>query len=230
MSATDEIRELSGQLGLHLSVDGSRPLSDLTASLGTLVRRAADRRPPQVVVLRIDRRSTWDRGWPGDVRVQDVNRWERAVRGLERLAAATIAVVGGTCGGPALDLVLATDYRIATDDLRLLLPVNDDHVWPGMAVHRLVSQIGLARARQLVLWGTDVTAAQALELGVVNEVVTDADAALAMAAVWLGRPAGAELAVRRQLLLDATVTSYDDALGSHLAACDRELRRGRGER
>ena len=45
------------------------------------------------------------------------------------------------------------------------------------------------------------------------------------AVVMLGRVAGAEHAIRRQLLLEAATTSYEDALGAHLAACDRELRR-----
>jgi isomerase DpgB len=40
--------------------------------------------------------------------------------------------------------------------------------------------------------------------------------------------AGEELAIRRQLLLDAGHTRFEDALGSHLAACDRALRRGAG--
>jgi isomerase DpgB len=41
----------------------------------------------------------------------------------------------------------------------------------------------------------------------------------------LGRIAGPELSVRRQLLNEATSSAYEDAIGAHLAACDRELRR-----
>jgi isomerase DpgB len=36
---------------------------------------------------------------------------------------------------------------------------------------------------------------------------------------------GAELAIRRQLVLEAATTTFEDALGMHLAACDRALRR-----
>jgi isomerase DpgB len=35
---------------------------------------------------------------------------------------------------------------------------------------------------------------------------------------------GAELAIRRQLMLEAMTTTFEDALGTHLAACDRALR------
>ena len=31
--------------------------------------------------------------------------------------------------------------------------------------------------------------------------------------------------MRRQLMLDAATTTFENALGSHLAACDRVLRR-----
>ena len=36
---------------------------------------------------------------------------------------------------------------------------------------------------------------------------------------------GAELAIRRQLMLEAPTATFEDALGVHLAACDRSLRR-----
>jgi len=36
---------------------------------------------------------------------------------------------------------------------------------------------------------------------------------------------GRELSIRRRLLLEAASTSFEDALGAHLAACDRALRR-----
>jgi isomerase DpgB len=36
---------------------------------------------------------------------------------------------------------------------------------------------------------------------------------------------GADLAIRRQLVLEAANTAFEDALGVHLAACDRALRR-----
>ena len=50
----------------------------------------------------------------------------------------------------------------------------------------------------------------------------DAGVVPAVPAQHLGT--GRELAIRRRLLLDATTTSYEDALGAHLAACDRAVR------
>jgi isomerase DpgB len=63
-----------------------------------------------------------------------------------------------------------------------------------------------------------------LELGLVNvvarniEVVAD-DFIDSLKAVDLS-----DLSVRRRLLLESPTVSYEEALGVHLAACDRALR------
>ncbi|MER5889492.1 enoyl-CoA-hydratase DpgB [Streptomyces sp. NPDC001941] len=214
-----------GGLDITLALDAGRPLPELTAAVTEACDRAERRTEPAVVVVRLPRAPAAARSWPGAVDIQQINRWERAVRRLERLPALSIAVADGACGGPALDLLLVADYRIGAPDLRLLAPVNDGHFWPGMAVYRLSQQLGAARARQIVLWGDDVDAACARELGLIDQVAADTEEALHTASVLMGRISDTELAVRRQLLLEAQSLEYDDALGAHLAACDRELRR-----
>ncbi|GGZ41662.1 enoyl-CoA-hydratase DpgB [Streptomyces poonensis] len=219
-----DVAEFVDGLGFILTVDGTRPLDELTAAVTSVCARAEEHDGRNAVVLRL-RSARPERSWPGRVRIGQVNRWERAVRRVERLAAVTVAVPEGVCGGPALDLLLTTDFRIASPDFRLLLPVNDEHFWPGMAVHRLVDQLGAAQARRLVLWGHEITAEQAVPLGLVNEIAQDPEEALRAAVVMLGQLSGAEVAVRRNLILEASATPYEDAIGTHLAACDRELRR-----
>lgn len=213
-------------LAITLEVDQTGTLAELTAALNGACEQAENRKGENViVVLRLSPCDTDSRAWPGPVSVQEVNRWERAVRRLERLPAMNIAVGHGACGGPALDLLLAADFRIATPDLLLRLPVNDGHFWPGMALYRLVQHVGLARARQIVLWGGDIPGARAQELSLIDQVAEDITAAVHTATVLMGRISDQELAVRRRLLLEAASADYDDALGVHLAACDRELRR-----
>jgi isomerase DpgB len=225
----DGVIELAGGLGFDLEIDCTRSLTELTAVLTAVCARAEDRTGPAVIILRLHGMAVGERSWPGPVGIQAVNRWERAVRRLERLASVCVAVASGTGRGPVLDLLLAADYRIVDADFRLLLPVNDSQFWPGMAVYRLANEIGLARARHLVLWGAEITAARAGEIGLVDEVSSDLAESVRVATVWLGRLAGPELAIRRQLLLEAPGASFEDALGPHLAACDRELRRLRSE-
>ncbi len=116
---------------------------------------------------------------------------------------------------------------MATPDLRLLLSFHEQGTWPGMAGFRLVQQLGLASARRTVLFGEPITAREALDRCLVDQVSTDPGRALAAAARLLRRISGPELAIRRQLAFDAQWMSFEDALGPHLAACDRSLRRTR---
>ncbi|MFD6950246.1 enoyl-CoA hydratase [Nocardiopsis sp. TSRI0078] len=209
-------------------IDGNRPIGELAASVNDLCGRV-EGRPGSVILLRLAEGTPDRRSWPGAVDVRDVSRWEKAIRRLERSEAVSIVVGQGTCCGPALDVLLVGDYRIASADMTLLLPVNDDQFWPGMALHRLVREIGVARARQLVLWGDRLTAAAALENSLVNEVSTDVEDTVRSAVVFLRRTSGTDLAVRRQLLFEAASNDFEDSLGVHLAACDRELRRLRAQ-
>ncbi|MFD5831787.1 enoyl-CoA-hydratase DpgB [Lentzea sp. NPDC060358] len=163
--------------------------------------------------------------WPGTAEIHLVGKWENALRRLERLRAAVVAVASGHCTGPAAEVLLASDYRIGTADLVLEVAGGPASPWPGMALHRLANQIGVTRARSLVLFGGAVSPAQALEIGVLDEVVDTVDTAVAAAHRATRVTSGSELALRRRLLLDATTTSFEDALGAHLAACDRTLRR-----
>jgi len=212
-------------LAVTLQVDGSETLTDLTRAVSAICDQIENRHEKSVAIIEISDARAEEREWPGDVSIQAVNRWERAVRRLENLSAVSIASVGGTCGGPSLDLFLAADYRIGTPDLRLVLPINDGHFWPGMSLFRLVHQVGQARARQIVLWGTDISLAAASDLGLIDRVSNDLGEAVRIAAVLVARISDRETAVRRQLLAEAGSTEFDDALGVHLAACDRELRR-----
>ncbi|MFJ2172675.1 enoyl-CoA-hydratase DpgB [Streptomyces sp. NPDC087851] len=216
---------LPDDLGIQARLDGGGPLPELTAALNTVCEEAEEQRERTVVALRFAPSPPGAREWPGEVSIHEVNRWERAVRRLERLDNVTIAVAQGTCGGPVLDLLLAADLRIGTPDLKLLLPVNHGQFWPGMALYRLVRHIGPARARRMVLWASDIPLPDAVELGIIDEVSDDVSGAVRHAALLRGGLSGGEAGIRRRLLEEAASAEYQDAFGAHLAACDRELRR-----
>jgi isomerase DpgB len=165
-------------------------------------------------------------GWTRDVPIALVSKWEAGLRRLERVPAITIAVAGVDCGGPALDALLATDYRIMPASGRLLVPVISGATWPGMALYRLARQAACAGpARRALLFGSPITAALAQAMGLVDEVMGNATVAIEKAMELAASADRAELAIRRQLMSEALTTSYEDALGVHLAACDRALRR-----
>lgn len=221
---------VAGQPHLQLTVDTAGPLTpalvdDLNGLCDRVEDLAAAPGNPVVTVRLRGEAAGGARPWPGEVAIDLVNKWERALRRLERLAAVTIAVAEGRCGGPALEVLLACDYRIGTNDLRLTLPLHGGGLWPGMIVHRMANQLGATRARQLILFGGEISATQGMQLGLVDDAVDDTASAVEAKALSLTGLTGSELAIRRRLLLDATTTSFEDALGAHLAACDRALRR-----
>ncbi|MEU3567844.1 enoyl-CoA-hydratase DpgB [Kitasatospora sp. NPDC036755] len=212
--------------GPVLHVDGAREISaELTAALSALCDEAEAAGSDVAAVYVSGAPSGEAVGKVADVAA--VTKWERAVRRFERLRLATLAAASGECGGVALDLLLACDVRVAAPDVRLLLSFHGQATWPGMAGFRLVQQLGLAPARRAVLFGVPITAREALERGLVDEVSEDPGRAVAAAARLLRRLSGPELAIRRQLAFDAQWMSFEDALGPHLAACDRSLRRTR---
>jgi isomerase DpgB len=213
---------------LTYAVDGSEPLTAASVkALASVCDQAEDQaaknhRATGTVTVTVTGVPAAD--WTSGLDVMLVSKWERALRRLERLPVATVAVAVGDVGGPALDAFLATDVRVATPGARLLVSSVGASTWPGMAAYRLVQQAGAARVRQAVLFGRPVTASEALTMGVVDEVAEDPAAAVAAVAEWAGELSGKEVSIRRQLLFDDTTTSFEDALGPHLAAIDRVLR------
>jgi isomerase DpgB len=211
--------------GLILRVDGSRPLSaDSVAELGAVCDAAEDGDAHGHVIVRVS--GVPQPEWASDLPVALVSKWERGLRRLERVPAVTIAVAEGDCGGPALDALLATDYRIMPDWAKLIMPVVAGATWPGMALYRLARQAAdAAPARRAILFGTPIEAAVAQAIGVIDEVTGNATIAIEKAMEVAAAARGTELSIRRQLMREALTTSYEDALGVHLAACDRALRR-----
>jgi isomerase DpgB len=208
---------------LVIRVDGRRPPdAGLAAAVNAACGAAEDGGPQAVVIVEVS--GAPPEGWAAGLHVAAVSKWERALRRLERLRAATIAVAEGDCGGPALDALLVTDYRIAAASVRLLVPVVDGATWPGMALYRLTRQAGGAAVRRAVMFGTPIKSGAALAMHLIDELAADPASAAAAATVLMGAFPGSELAIRRQLMLDAPAVSFEDALGGHLAACDRALR------
>lgn len=209
-------------------MDGSRALTlESVAELAALCDQAeGDAGGPAArtfVILRVS--GVPEPEWSNDLPVALVSKWERGLRRLERLPAVTIAVADSDCGGPALDALLVADYRIMHAGARLVMPVMAGATWPGMALYRLARQAaGAAPARRAVLFGTPIGAAEAQAMGIIDDVAGDVALALEKSMEAARAVPGAELAIRRQLMQEAMTTTFEDALGTHLAACDRALR------
>ena len=209
---------------LVLRVDGGRPVSPATVeAVLEICDRAEDGYGGGMLTAYAS--GVPDAGWVRDLGVGLLTKWERAVRRLERLGLLTVGVVAGDCGGAALDVLLATDVRVAVAGARLIVPSRGEATWPGMAIYRLGRQAGAGRLRMAGLLGVPLDAGQAIAAGLFDVVVDEPGRVLAEIAAAAAPVAGRELAIRRQLMSDARQYSFEEALGSHLAACDRALRR-----
>ena len=83
----------------------------------------------------------------------------------------TFSAISGYCLGGGLELVLATDFRIADSSAVFGLPEVEIGIVPSSGgTHRLVALLGSARAKELILLRQRVDANEALRLGLVTEV------------------------------------------------------------
>ncbi len=88
-----------------------------------------------------------------------------------------VAAVEGVCMGAGMELVGATDVRIAGESAVFALPeVRHGFIASGGSVARLPRQIGYAAAMQVLLTGARFGAADLRDRGFVSEVVPDGTA------------------------------------------------------
>jgi 2-oxoglutaroyl-CoA hydrolase len=100
-----------------------------------------------------------------------LSRLARNVAAPERCPKPVIAKLRGHVLGVGMELALASDFRIAADDVQMGLPEIRLGMIPGSGgTQRLARMVGLGRAKQLILRGGRVNAEEALRWGLVSEV------------------------------------------------------------
>lgn len=96
----------------------------------------------------------------------------RVMRRIEVCDKPTISAINGWALGGGTELLLATDIRIAVETAQLGLPEITLGIFPGAGgTQRAIRQIAPCKARELMFTGDRITAAQALEFGLINKVV-----------------------------------------------------------
>src|SRR5262249_674650 len=153
--------------------------NDLVASLAEIAEAAAADPNVMLVVVRGAGRafcSGIDRTALADASIAEsfFRNWARALNCLEDMPKISVAVMHGYSIGGGLQLALACDLRIATDDAIIELGATRHGLVPDGAVLRLARGIGLGRAKQLALLNERVTPAEASTMGLVNYVCPSA--------------------------------------------------------
>lgn len=104
-----------------------------------------------------------------------LHRAHRVIAGLANLDKPVIAAVRGATVGVGWSFAMACDLILASDNARFGQVFKKIGLAPdGAAAYFLTQNIGALRARELMMSARMVEAAEALQLGLVNEVVPDA--------------------------------------------------------
>jgi enoyl-CoA hydratase/carnithine racemase len=116
---------------------------------------------------------------------------------LHNIDTPTICALNGGAAGYGLDLALGCDVRIAAESAKLNPGFAKRGILPESGGTWLLPRmVGYAKAAEIAFTGHTLLAKEALDLGLVNRVVPDADLAGATAAFAAEIAANAPLAVR----------------------------------
>ncbi|HMX23112.1 MAG TPA: enoyl-CoA hydratase-related protein, partial [Accumulibacter sp.] len=145
---------------------------------------------------------------------------QASIQRLKDMPKPVVGAVQGAVAGFGMSLMLACDLVIATEDAYFTLAYSNIALSPdGGSTWSLPRQLGLKQAMEIALLGDRLTAGRALELGLINRLVsadTLADESLALARRLAAGPALA-LARTKRLLNQ----SLDHSLASQLLAEQR---------
>jgi cyclohexa-1,5-dienecarbonyl-CoA hydratase len=179
----------------------------------------------QVVVVR----GAGDRAFCAGVSVQDhtpdkvgpmLATLHGAVKKLRTLPAVTVAAVHGHCLGGGMELALACDVVIATEDARFGQPEIELGCYPPVAAALYPSLIGPGRTLDLLLTGRTLTCEEAETMGLVARRIASLDQGIAeLTAAILSKSAAVTRLTKRAVR--AGERAFEEAFFAALDANER---------
>ncbi|MDY0212528.1 MAG: enoyl-CoA hydratase-related protein [Desulfuromonadaceae bacterium] len=153
-------------------------------------------------------------------------------RTIEESPRVVIAAINGYALGGGCELAMACDLRVAAEGAQLGQPEINLGIIPGWGgTQRLPRLIGISRAKKLIFTGERISAQQALELGLIDQVVPAADlleAAHALAQTIAAKPQTAIRMIKQainqgvQMDLDKAVRFEAELFGMCFATKDKQ--------
>ena len=163
----------------------------------------------KVFAAGVDVKEMADVGYPR--MAVDSRRLQAAFTSVAKIPKPVVAAVNGYALGGGLELALCADFRVAGESARLGQPEILLGIIPGAGgTQRLPRLIGPARAKDIIYTGRFVSAAEALEIGLVDRVVPDAET------YQTARDLVARYATGPALALRAAKQAIDDGLEADL--------------
>ncbi|HSV37693.1 MAG TPA: enoyl-CoA hydratase-related protein [Nocardioidaceae bacterium] len=140
---------------------------------------------------------------------------QRVIRAITQGPKPVLAAVEGGAFGAGLSLAIACDRVVAADDARFSVSFQRVGLAGDMGIFgSLPARIGPSRAKQLLLFPTEVPAAEALTMGLVDALVQPGaalEAALADAARLAAGPARAFAATKKLLRISTDILAAEAA-------------------
>jgi enoyl-CoA hydratase len=119
---------------------------------------------------------------PRTVLHDHIKQMQKALNAVADCRKPVVAAIQGRCIGGGVDLIAACDVRYASADASFSIREVKVAIVADMgSLQRLPAIIGDGHLRELALTGRDIDAARAERIGLVNDVLPDAEGALAAA-------------------------------------------------
>jgi enoyl-CoA hydratase/carnithine racemase len=134
------------------------------------------------------------------------NTFLRCPNLCEEMPKPVVCQIHRTCVGGALEVALGCDLRIASSDAQFGLPEVRFGIIPDVGGStRLPAVVGLGRAKELIMTGRTIDAAEAERIGLVNRVVAPEELEQATGALVEELLANSHIAVgRAKRVIDAS--------------------------
>lgn len=97
--------------------------------------------------------------------------WERLFRTMRDIGMPTVAKIDGITLGGGFDLMLHSDFAIATDDARIGQPEIDLGIVNHFSPPMLLQQVGLRKTMELMMTGETISGTEAADIGLVTRSV-----------------------------------------------------------
>ncbi|MCP4680669.1 MAG: enoyl-CoA hydratase/isomerase family protein [Deltaproteobacteria bacterium] len=100
-------------------------------------------------------------------------RFEKTILAIERCKVPVIAAMNGDAYGGGLDLALSCDFRIAREAIKVAMtPCRLGLVYSASGIARFICKVGSNTTRKLFLTGRGIEATEAMNLGIIDEIVS----------------------------------------------------------
>lgn len=121
----------------------------------------------------------------GPAEAQEISAlFHSALNSIAEIPRVVIAAINGFALGGGLELALSCDFRVASSDAKLGQPEILLGIIPGGGgTQRLARLIGVSKAKEIIYSGRQVTAEEALRIGMVDRVC-DPNTAFEIAYQW----------------------------------------------